>query len=146
MGFKKYNNKELHSSQYKTWYGGAGMIILNKEGKILLVKGTLTDVWSFPKGHPEKEDNDDPLNTAIRETAEETNLEYNIDYTLYSNKPIRTQFGRIYYLAKINPDSLQKVKHDVQHSTGCTWFSQQCLTQAIQINTDVKYILKYKPL
>ena len=63
-----------------------GCIIL-KDGKVLLI-GARDDngklFWSFPKGH--QEDSETDIETAIRETKEETNL----DVKIVDNKPIKT--------------------------------------------------------
>jgi 8-oxo-dGTP pyrophosphatase MutT (NUDIX family) len=56
---------------------GAGIVLVRttSEGPcFLLLRGTDTGVWSFPKGHAETRDRGDPLATAIRETWEETGL------------------------------------------------------------------------
>lgn len=49
----------------------AGGIILNSKGEIILVKQS-GNVWSFPKGHIEKDEN--TLEAAKREIFEETGL------------------------------------------------------------------------
>ncbi len=63
-----------------------GCIIL-RDGKVLLI-GARDDngklFWSFPKGH--QEDSETDVETAIRETKEETNL----DVRIVDNKPIKT--------------------------------------------------------
>ena len=63
-----------------------GCIIL-KENKVLLI-GARDDngklFWSFPKGH--QEDGETDVETAIRETKEETNL----DVKIVDDEPIRT--------------------------------------------------------
>lgn len=63
-----------------------GCIILN-ENKVLLI-GARDDngelFWSFPKGH--QEDGETDIETAIRETKEETNL----DVKIIDNEPIKT--------------------------------------------------------
>ncbi len=51
-----------------------GCIILN-EDKVLLVKHNVGH-WGFPKGH--MEENETELQTAIRETKEETNLDVEV--------------------------------------------------------------------
>lgn len=51
---------------------GAGFIIENPEGKVLICRATGSDIWSFPKGVYDSKYDDSYLDTAIRETAEET--------------------------------------------------------------------------
>lgn len=61
--------------------------ILLKNNKVLLI-GAKDDngklFWSFPKGH--QEDGETDVETAIRETKEETNL----DVKIIDNEPIKT--------------------------------------------------------
>ena len=52
-----------------------GCIIIDNR-KVLLVKQTSGD-WGFPKGHVEN--NETEIETAIRETKEETNIDVEID-------------------------------------------------------------------
>ncbi|MBR3157133.1 NUDIX domain-containing protein [Candidatus Saccharibacteria bacterium] len=63
-----------------------GCIVL-RDKKVLLI-GAKDDngelFWSFPKGH--QEDGETDIETAIRETKEETNL----DVKIVDNKPIKT--------------------------------------------------------
>ena len=63
-----------------------GCIIL-KENKVLLIGAKDDDgklFWSFPKGH--QEDGETDVETAIRETKEETNL----DVKIVDDEPIKT--------------------------------------------------------
>lgn len=65
-----------------------GCIIL-KDNRVLLI-GAKDDngelFWSFPKGHRENDETD--IETAIRETKEETNL----DVKIIDSKPIKTGY------------------------------------------------------
>ena len=61
--------------------------IIVKDGKVLLVGAKDDDdklFWSFPKGH--QEDGETDVETAIRETKEETNL----DVKIVDDEPIKT--------------------------------------------------------
>ena len=51
----------------------AGGVILNRKNEVLLVYNNLTDSWTYPKGHVNKDE--DFLETAKREIIEETNLQ-----------------------------------------------------------------------
>lgn len=78
-----------------------GCIVLDKEhNKVLLIKHN-EGHWDFPKGHMEEGENE--IQTAIRETKEETNIDVKIDenyrYKInYSPKENVTK-DVIYYLA-----------------------------------------------
>lgn len=50
-------------------------IILTSGDYLLVVQGTKTDKWSFPKGH--REENEDVYTTATREMFEETSIKLN---------------------------------------------------------------------
>ena len=49
-----------------------GTIIVSPDSKILLVRGRKSGKWSFPKGHPEKDE--EGYDCAWRETTEETGI------------------------------------------------------------------------
>ena len=53
----------------------AGIFLVNKENQILICHPTNhpSDIWSIPKGKIEKDE--EPLDAAIRETYEETNID-----------------------------------------------------------------------
>ena len=78
-----------------------GCIVLDKENnKVLLIKHN-EGHWDFPKGHMEEGENE--IQTAIRETKEETNIDVKIDQNYrykinYSPKEDVTK-DVIYYLA-----------------------------------------------
>ena len=74
------NNLEKHFT--------ASALILNKEGKVLLIYHKKLNVWLYPGGHIEK--NETPDQAVIREVFEETSLEVeiigNIDTSLTDKK------------------------------------------------------------
>ncbi len=147
---------EFDKTRYKTWYEGAGMIIFNKKRtRVLLVKDAVKGIWSFPKGVPEKEDGEVPLTTAIRETKEETGLEYNIDYILDSLEPVLIHYNRYFYTAIISTNA-NNVETDGLNESSFMWLSRDKIktpgfwnksnTSIRQfINTIWKYN-KYKPI
>jgi 8-oxo-dGTP pyrophosphatase MutT (NUDIX family) len=49
-----------------------GLVILNEDGEVLLAHATETTHWDIPKGQPEPGESE--LDTALRETREETGL------------------------------------------------------------------------
>lgn len=63
---------------------GAGLVIYHPSAwAVLLVRDTRTDLWSFPKGRAEAWDRD-LIDTAVRETYEETGMVLDINYRLLS--------------------------------------------------------------
>ena len=66
----------------------AGCVVLNKKNEVLLVSLIENEVWSFPKGHMEKEEKLE--DTATREVLEETGYRVKIVKRLsditYTNK------------------------------------------------------------
>jgi 8-oxo-dGTP pyrophosphatase MutT (NUDIX family) len=61
---------------------GGGLVILHpSDASVLLVRDDRHNKWSFPKGRMEAEDYD-LLETAVRETREETGFEHNRHYVL----------------------------------------------------------------
>ena len=78
----------------------AGGIVLNKEGKVLIVSQR-GKTWSLPKGHLNK--NEDHLTAAIREIHEETGIS---ELTLIKEIGSYTR----YKLDKINLDDHKELK------------------------------------
>lgn len=92
-----------------------GTIII-KDNKVLLIK-SLKDEYGFPKGHMENEETE--IETAIRETKEETNINvkiinnkrYVINYIVKNN----IHKDVIYYFAKpIEPINLSAQKEEIK--------------------------------
>jgi len=84
-------------------YVGAGVILINSQNQVLLVCDGRSGRWGFPKGHPEKCDHGIPLNTAVRETWEETGLNHAIDYVLDVSKGRRIG-KRLYFNGVVKRD------------------------------------------
>ena len=87
---------------------GAGIIIYNAEGYVLLVKGTTNGKWSFPKGQTEPCDNSH-ISTATREVYEEIGLQNNIDYDLIDNEPFKC-FDRLYFFARMHNEAEKNIR------------------------------------
>ena len=100
-----------------------GCILVSPHNRYLLVQGRSTGKWSFPKGHPNLDEN--PLQCAKRELYEETGLRtpfmYSKSYqlttgkyfmyktptedickTLDPNEILNTQWATIYEMKKMN--------------------------------------------
>ena len=106
---------------------GAGLIIVSPDlSKVLLVKGP-TEKWSFPKGHRDRRDRRDTtnlnidLNTAMRETREETGLDPT-SYKIYTDA-FRLRGGpyTFFYAQVISSDvTLRKPNREI---LDLGWFS-----------------------
>ncbi len=103
----------------------AGTAIFNKEGKILLVQqkkdGPQPLLWGPPAGHGEE--NEDPEDTAIRETKEETNLDIKITNLVQMgvvNIFDGTKYLFFIYKAEIN--NIDQLKIDPVEVKDYGWF------------------------
>ena len=77
-----------------------GAIVINKDNKVLLVKHNKGH-YGFPKGHMEA--NESEVDTAIRETKEETNIDAIIDktkrYEIFYSVPPNIDKTVVFFLA-----------------------------------------------
>jgi 8-oxo-dGTP pyrophosphatase MutT (NUDIX family) len=83
----------------KTWKG-AGLILLNSNYSILLVRDTKSKKFGFPKGHYETYDKT-PYETALRELNEETGL-LEKDFKLFSDYPIMSKNKYYFWIGLLN--------------------------------------------
>lgn len=91
-----------------------GTIIVDK-GKVLLVKQKKSGAFNFPKGH--MDDSETEIETAIRETKEETNLDVEVD----SSKRFEMSFIQseginkvvVYYIATLNSCCIKKQESEI---------------------------------
>jgi 8-oxo-dGTP pyrophosphatase MutT (NUDIX family) len=99
---------------------GAGIILQNEQGELLCVQDSVTSKWSFPKGHCERTDSH-LVDTAIRETLEETGLEHGVDYLIDKRMYIPLGNRHVYYpavrLTQKEPVAVPG------HSTAVRWLS-----------------------
>ncbi len=111
---------------------GCAVIIPDEQGRILLQKRTDGDWWSLPAGGMEP--GETPIQTAIRETREETGLEIAIDRFLgvYTDPDIctvypdgrRVQIVSIFFLARITGGRLIESNEE---TAALAWFSPNAL-------------------
>lgn len=115
----------------------AGIILYNKIGKILMVKGKLTGKWSFPKG--KIENNESVAQAAYREFYEETGRpigKYIRQQSLYTFK------NYTYIIAKIESLDIPKTGVVDKNEIECVkWFNINEL-QTIDTNMTVKTYIK----
>jgi len=104
---------------------GAGIILVKRvtgeDDRYLLLKGRGTGVWSFSKGHPERDDYGSQLRTAVRETFEETGYSAGLDYEIMGGS---IRFGKRPYWIGFVCDDLPEISLSwVEHSEAAwmTW-------------------------
>jgi len=106
--------------------------------RFLLLLGRETGIWSLPKGHPELADAS-PLNTAIRETYEETRLQPYSDYTLIGDVQ---RFGkRPYWIGHVNEQAVGRVRLAQREHSAAGWFTLAEIA-GLKTNVDVRAWLK----
>lgn len=97
-----------------------GTIVIN-DGKVLVIKQK-QGFWGFPKGHMEQGESE--IQTAIRETKEETNLDVIIENKtrfclnyIIENKNINKEV--VYYIAKV--DGKINIKPQIEEVNSIAW-------------------------
>ncbi|MBN2662523.1 MAG: NUDIX hydrolase [Bacteroidales bacterium] len=146
------NNLEKHFT--------ASALILNKEGKILLLYHKKLNVWLYPGGHIE--DNETPDQAVVREVLEETGLEVeiigNLDDSLTDKKNDITVLHNPYvvlceyingksphyhidliYICKIN--KYNKLEYNKNESKGISFFGKDEI-QEIPLFPNFKTLLE----
>lgn len=121
---------------------GAGFILRNSLFQILLVCDARSNRWGFPKGHPERCDNGQPLNTAIREVWEETGLKALEHYTIDSTKPRRIG-KRLYYSGVSDAISFEGATAEATEISDVRWWSiSDLLANEENLNSDLRCWIK----
>jgi 8-oxo-dGTP pyrophosphatase MutT (NUDIX family) len=121
---------------------GAGFILRNNLGQILLVCDARSSRWGFPKGHPEKIDLGQPLNTAVRETWEETGLRAFTDYTVDNTKPRRIG-KRLYFSGVCNMTSFPATTATPEEISGIRWWNvEEFANNEAILNSDLRCWIK----
>lgn len=113
-----------------------GTILISSENKILLVCGRRSGKWSFPKGHPNKNETHDSC--ARRETSEETGI--TISDTDILDEHLRLSTGK-YFIHRLNGQP-EGVPHDRNEVVDIRWWTIHQI-QRLNVNIDVSYFLKY---
>lgn len=123
---------------------GAGIVLVRNTSEgpcFLLLCGADTGVWSFPKGHAEAVDNNDPLATAVRETWEETGYHAGVDYEIIGNK---FRLGkRPYWIGRMNAMSSSTPRLSPREHSTFGWFRADDL-EKLTANTDVRALVKHQ--
>jgi 8-oxo-dGTP pyrophosphatase MutT (NUDIX family) len=104
--------------------------------RFLLLRGRDTGIWSFPKGHPEPDDAGVPLQTALRETREETGYEAGRDYSLLGDASIRLG-KRPYWVGLLHPGAPLRPRLALGEHSDAGWFTWAEIGR-LPTNTDVR--------
>jgi 8-oxo-dGTP pyrophosphatase MutT (NUDIX family) len=102
-------------------YVGAGLILRNSKFNVILVRDARSSRWGFPKGHPEIEDKKLPINTAVRETYEETGLLPDVDYIIDGANGKRIG-KRVYFSGQCVRESFDKSKQPTREISDVRWW------------------------
>ena len=100
-----------------------GCILVSQKGNILTVKGRVSEKWSFPKGHIEK--NESTLECALRELYEETGIVPKTDYTSFKQfkHPIHKKLNTAgYYIFFVNEEDTPRI-FDTEEVSEAKWLS-----------------------
>jgi ADP-ribose pyrophosphatase YjhB (NUDIX family) len=131
----------------------AGIVVKHKN-KLLLCKRSKNESlpleWSIPSGHMEK--NETPIDAAVREFKEETNLKVDKDElklvgilsSYIKNKTEKTKIIFVYGFdskKELIPD-LDKAKHGKEHSE-CKYFSKNNLPESKKTESMIKILKKF---
>jgi 8-oxo-dGTP pyrophosphatase MutT (NUDIX family) len=135
----------IEKNRYRTWYDGGGVILFNSYNQVLLVQDKFSKRWSFPKGRVEKEDCDFPIVTSIRETKEETGLEYGVDYVMTSFDPVMIHYDTQLFKAILLVNANDAHTDGINEST-TRWCSKEYIKNKIwkYTNSQIKnFVSKY---
>lgn len=111
----------------------AGIILINNEDNILLVKGRRTKKWGFPKGSIEE--GESVKECAIREFNEETGLNFEGDEVCDG---MFIDMGCEYFIIRLQVSDLNKVSEiDTAEVTDVKWFPERQL-KGLEKNTSLR--------
>lgn len=128
----------------KTYTVGAGGVVLNSKGQILVVSQQAVS-WSLPKGHVEQ--GEDKLQAAKREIFEESgisDLEYLKDLGNYERSKIGdpSKLKRIYmFLFRTNQEDLKPIDKE---NPEARWVDVEEVATLLTAPKDKEFFLKVK--
>lgn len=120
-----------HPPEHKVY----GCICISPNNRVLLVKGRMGNMWSFPKGHRERTDKT-ALSCALRELKEETGLTLSMDYIAYK----KYKAGE-YYLFAV-PEEYRLFPQDTREIEDAGWFTYEDIC-TLRKNIDVSLFCQY---
>ncbi|KAK6463444.1 hypothetical protein DFJ63DRAFT_312758 [Scheffersomyces coipomensis] len=134
--------------KYKSIIPVRGIALFNKDlTKAILVKGTESNTWSFPRGKISKDEQD--LDCAIREVKEETSFDAT-DYVNENDVIERTIHGKNFkiYLARNVPEDFDfqpLVRNEIRE---IKWHDIQSLSKSIKVKPNNYFVVSsiIKPL
>lgn len=102
-----------------------GVIMINKSENAVLMVQVYESFLGFPKGHSEEIDENNPMNTAIREVFEETGIRLTKE-DLIKSEEVFIHNHQLFFIVytDTNPDINFAIGHDV---TACGWIHIDCL-------------------
>lgn len=112
-----------------------GCICISPNNRILLVKGRLGQVWSFPKGHRETSDKT-TLACALRELKEETGISLKGDYIAHK----KYKAGE-YYIFPVT-EEFRTFPIDTREVDAAKWFTYEEICD-LKKNIDVSLFCQY---
>lgn len=134
---------------------GAGVIIVSRDNKILLVRDRnkqYGDIWSFPKGKreyiPENRCYETSLETAIRECKEEIFFDFYENGYPLTQRPIvsNSRSGSYYFypcVIRQSDDMIDLKKYNILEIDQIRWFSLDEINQNFEdMNTYIRFLLE----
>ena len=123
-------------------YIGAGVILTNPKQQYVLVRDARSGRWGFPKGHPETQDNKNPVNTAIRECEEETGMKPLVDYVI--DISVAKRIGkRLYFYGICARESFDKAVMPAREISDVRWWDFDTIVSNEAImNSDLRCWVK----
>lgn len=119
-------------------YIGAGIIIHNSKKQVVLVCDAKSGRWGFPKGHPEVEDKNLAINTAVRECFEETGMRPVHDYIIESNTPKRIG-KRLYFTGILLNEGFRNHNLNLNEIQDVRWWTmEELLANEGILNSDLR--------
>lgn len=123
-------------------YVGAGLILRNAKLNVILVRDARSQRWGFPKGHPEYVDKKNPVNTAVRETFEETGLKHDVDYVIDAVNGKRIG-KRLYFTGICLSEGFDKSKIPEGEISDVRWWSiDELFRNENVLNSDLRCWLR----
>ena len=113
-----------------------GTIIVSPDRKILLVKGRKGGKWSFPKGHPEKDE--EGYHCAWRETVEETGI--CLPPPRDKDEVLNLSKGR-YFVHRLSSKPCVSV-HDFKEVNDIGWYTLREM-RSLFMNIDISCFLRH---
>ena len=116
----------------------AGVIVIDKKGRHLIVKGK-TGKWSFPKG--KQEEGESLYCAALREAMEEAGIDLTHETCISS---IQLSFGTYYYfkLNKYSTELSLQPPSNPEEILEVAWKKRKPIQNSLEKNADLTYYFK----